>query len=199
MSAASDFISAELAAFGHAEISATEAMRAWEFAERHPAAYYAIFRMVAGEGVPRRIPLTQEVEVAGDGGEQVAADGQDWARLPTDELLAVLVEEVRQQVAGEMKIAPDDLDLRRPLLEMGLDSVLTVSVRRRLERIFRLPLPATLLWNRPTVVAIAELLVELLVPAEEVLDVPGAVGEVPPGTAMPVDLLPAVPVQVVGA
>jgi 6-methylsalicylic acid synthase len=163
MSAASEFIAAELGAFGHTEISATDALRAWEFAERYPAPYYAIFRMASADGVSRRLPLAQEVLIPGDGTEQADA-GADWAAVDPAELREQLIVEVRKQVAGELKMAPDDLPLRKPLLEMGLDSVMTVSVRRRLERMFRLPLPATLLWNRPTVVEIAEFVNELLVP-----------------------------------
>ncbi|MGW4160210.1 type I polyketide synthase [Streptomyces sp. NPDC004788] len=166
MSASSDFISAELAAFGQAEISATEALRAWEYAERFGASHYAVFRQIAMDGGPRRIPLTRELAAVEDGSEGDAAEGQDWTQYAPEELLALLVDEVRVQVAGEIKLAPEELDLQRPLLEMGLDSVMTVAVRRRLERLFRLSLPATLLWNRPTVLAIAEYLVECLAPAD---------------------------------
>ena len=61
-----------------------------------------------------------------------------------------------------MKWAPDSFDVRRPLMEMGLDSVMTLVIRRRLEKLFRLALPATLLWDRPTVTAIAGFLAERL-------------------------------------
>ncbi|MET7307227.1 MULTISPECIES: type I polyketide synthase [unclassified Streptomyces] len=166
MSASSEFISAELAAFGHAEISATEALRAWEYAERFGASHYAVFRQIAMDGGPRRIPLTRELAEVGDSAKADGAEGQDWTQYEAQELLTLLVDEVRRQVAAEIKLAPEELDLQRPLLEMGLDSVMTVAVRRRLERLFRLSLPATLLWNRPTVLAIAEYLVECLAPVE---------------------------------
>ncbi|MEW5629837.1 acyl carrier protein, partial [Streptomyces hydrogenans] len=99
-----------------------------------------------------------------------------WTRYAPGELLALLVDEVRREVAGEIKLAPEELELQRPLLEMGLDSVMTVAVRRRLERLFGLTLPATLLWNRPTVQAIAEYLVECLLPegADEDADAPAS-------------------------
>ncbi|MFC9490684.1 beta-ketoacyl reductase, partial [Streptomyces hydrogenans] len=178
MSASSDFIAAELAAFGQAEISATEALRAWEYAERFGASHYAVFRQIATGGAPRRIPLTRELAAVGDGTDGDAAETRDWTRYAPGELLALLVDEVRREVAGEIKLAPEELELQRPLLEMGLDSVMTVAVRRRLERLFGLTLPATLLWNRPTVQAIAEYLVECLLPegADEDADA-GASGD----------------------
>jgi 6-methylsalicylic acid synthase len=43
---------------------------------------------------------------------------------------------------------------------------MTQIIRNRLERRFRVSLPATLLWNQPTVAAISDFLAELLTPAE---------------------------------
>jgi 6-methylsalicylic acid synthase len=48
------------------------------------------------------------------------------------------------------------------LIEQGLDSVMTVIIRRGLERQFGHKLPATLLWQQPTVTAIAEHLTQLV-------------------------------------
>ncbi|MEU6148922.1 type I polyketide synthase [Actinosynnema sp. NPDC047251] len=70
--------------------------------------------------------------------------------------------EVGVQVAAEMRLAEDSLDHRRPLVEQGLDSVMGVLVRRRLEKRFGHDLPAVLLWQRPTVTALADHLVGLL-------------------------------------
>lgn len=92
------------------------------------------------------------------------SEGQDWTRLSPQELIHALVEKVRREVASEIKLAPEEIEPQRPLLEMGMDSVMTVAVRRRLERHFHLTLPATLLWNRPTVTEIAGYLTECLVP-----------------------------------
>ena len=61
-----------------------------------------------------------------------------------------------KEVATEIRMDPGELELRRPLSDMGLDSVMSLVIRRRLEKLFRLPLPPTLLWNHPTVAAIAE-------------------------------------------
>jgi 6-methylsalicylic acid synthase len=43
-----------------------------------------------------------------------------------------------------------------------MDSILTVMVRRRLEKRFGCRLPSTLLWHTPTVAAIAAHVAELL-------------------------------------
>jgi 6-methylsalicylic acid synthase len=67
---------------------------------------------------------------------------------------------------------------------MGLDSVMTQIIRGRLERQFRVSLPATLLWNRPTVQAIGDFLAELLVPEPSQPDEPDEQGPLlPPAVA----------------
>jgi 6-methylsalicylic acid synthase len=167
MSSASDFVSAELAAFGHAEISATEALRAWEFAERFDAPHYAVFRLT-GEGGLRDLALARDIAVKPEADDEAA---RDWSLLDPAALLELLVSDVRAEVAAAIKSDPGELDLQRPLQEMGVDSVMTVAVRRRLERLYGMPLPATLLWNRPTVSAIAQFLGEKLAPAAA--EVPG--------------------------
>jgi acyl carrier protein len=77
---------------------------------------------------------------------------------------ASVLGEVRLQVAAEARLAPERLSLDKPLVELGLDSVMISAVRRRLERTYGVPVPATLLWQRPTVAAVADyLLAELAV------------------------------------
>ena len=83
-----------------------------------------------------------------------------------------LADEVRAQIAAEMRLDPGDLAPRRPLVEQGLDSVMTAMVRSRLERRFGRRLPATLLWHQPTIVAIADVLAALLAEPEETAHAP---------------------------
>jgi 6-methylsalicylic acid synthase len=161
MSTSSALIDLELNARGTADISLTEAFRSWEFAERRGGAHFAVLRMTAMDPGMPRVPLLREITVEDETAAGTGAVG-DWAAFGPGELGEWLVGEVRAQVADEIKMAAEELDLRRPLLEMGLDSVMTLVIRRRLEKMFRVPLPATLLWNRPTVTAIAGYLTEQL-------------------------------------
>jgi len=87
------------------------------------------------------------------------------AELAPDELNARLVAEVSAVIATEMRLDAAALAPRRPLIEQGLDSVLTVVIRRQLEKQYRCSLPATLLWRQPTITAIAGHLTELLTAA----------------------------------
>jgi acyl carrier protein len=65
---------------------------------------------------------------------------------------------LREQVAQVLRIGPDRVELSQPLKTMGLDSLLSLELRNRLEAAFAISLPATAIWNYPTVVALARYL-----------------------------------------
>ncbi|WP_413760833.1 type I polyketide synthase [Streptomyces sp. MMBL 11-3] len=181
MSTSSAVIDIELAARGTADITADEAFQAWDFAYRHNLPYAAVLRTLpAGPGVTRPPILdgVPEDEAFGAPGDQAA--GSDWETVPSDELEAYVTAEVAGKVAEQMNLAPSAVDPHRPLAEMGLDSIMSVVIRRGLERQFRLSLPSTLLWNQPTVTAIGRLVTGLLTEAGD--DAPTADGQVPATT-----------------
>jgi 6-methylsalicylic acid synthase len=118
-----------------------------------------------------RYPVVPDAPAADNDGTGPAR--QSLADLDPDELRERLVEEVRAVVAAEMKLAVEALDPRLPLVQQGMDSVMTVIVRRRLEKTYRQVLPASLFWQQPTVTAIALHLAELIAapaPDEAVAD-----------------------------
>ncbi|GGS84785.1 hypothetical protein GCM10010176_030630 [Nonomuraea spiralis] len=98
--------------------------------------------------------------------DDLRGPGESFAGLAPEVLRDRVLPEVRAEIAAVMRLAPEDLAIRRPLVEQGLDSVMTVMVRRRLEKRFGCRLPATLLWQQPTISAIADHLVTLLATLE---------------------------------
>ncbi|GAB1821470.1 type I polyketide synthase [Herbidospora sp. RD11066] len=98
--------------------------------------------------------------------EELGGPAESFAGMTPEALRERVLPEIRAEIATVMRLAPEDLSLRRPLVEQGLDSVMTVMVRRRLEKRFGCRLPTTLLWQQPTISAIADRLVELLMAAK---------------------------------
>ncbi|WP_370948430.1 beta-ketoacyl synthase N-terminal-like domain-containing protein [Amycolatopsis sp. cg5] len=135
------------------EISPADAVSAWDAADRRGLASCLVLR----SGV-----LDCSLPILGAEPDEPEAHEEQPSVLDPLVLLEKLTEEVRAQIAKEMRLEPADLTVSRPLTEQGLDSILTAMVQRRLEKRFECKLPVTLLWRTPTVVAIAEHLADLL-------------------------------------
>ena len=166
--AVNEVVDIELRARGVTDISAAEAFGAWDLAAAHGGGYYAVLGIAGLTAGMQRPALLGELP-DGDANAGAGAPGAagpdglaELAELARDELRERLLDEVAAQVATEMKLPVQDLDPRRSLAEQGLDSVMTIVIRRRLEKRFARSLPATLLWHQPTVTAIAEHLAEMV-------------------------------------
>lgn len=108
-----------------------------------------------------RPPLLRDL--AGDPGPPPAPgadEGLDWRDLSGVPLTDLLRGEVRRAVAATLRTDPEAVDVRRPLAEMGVDSLLAVMLRRTLSERLRIGLPMSLLWNHPTVSDITDYLAE---------------------------------------
>jgi 6-methylsalicylic acid synthase len=165
-----EVVDLELRARGVAAISVREAFDAWDWAHRHGAAQFTVLRVLPVEpGMERPVVLSETVAGADAGDATEAASGQmaDFSGLTPEALHSRLLVEVTERIVAEMRMSTEDLDPRRSLSEQGLDSVMTIVVRRSLESRFGRVLPATLLWHQPTVTAIADHLTELLISDEE--------------------------------
>jgi 6-methylsalicylic acid synthase len=94
--------------------------------------------------------------------DEPEGDTDSFAALTPEERKERIIEEVRTQIATEMRLPATRLDVRKPLVKQGLDSVMTVVIRRKLEKRYGQMLPAALFWQQPTVVRIAEHITDLL-------------------------------------
>lgn len=67
----------------------------------------------------------------------------------------MLLAHVRAEVAGVLGLEPHRVDIEQGLFEMGMDSLMAVDVKTRLEAAVGQRLPSTLTFNYPTVSALA--------------------------------------------
>ncbi|HXV37365.1 MAG TPA: SDR family NAD(P)-dependent oxidoreductase, partial [Myxococcota bacterium] len=79
---------------------------------------------------------------------------------PPEERMPMLVDLVRSQVARVLGAAPAKLDVEKSLTQLGLDSLMAVELRNWIEGELRLTLPTVELMRGPSVVRLAELLLE---------------------------------------
>lgn len=155
MGSTSGFVAAQLDALGMGTIGVDDAMRALDAALRDDDPNVVVLPVLpAAAAVPMLADVapTECVEatvtaVEDRGDEDVA----EWA-----------ARRVRAAVANELGCAADDVDVRASLVEIGVDSIMTVALRRQLEKQTGLTLPPTLLWEYPTAAAVSERITELL-------------------------------------
>jgi myxalamid-type polyketide synthase MxaE and MxaD len=92
----------------------------------------------------------------------------------------LLLQQLRQTVAKVVGTAdPAAIDVHQGLFEMGMDSLMSVELKTRLERQVGRALPSTLTFNYPTIYDLAGYLEEQVLAAEE------------PSRAVPVEAAPA--------
>lgn len=161
MGSASSFVAAQLGALGMGTVGADDAMRALDLAVRADQAHIVVLPVTAdAASVPMLADIApqgdQEANGAGLGGLQlpIGRDGVDTE--------ARVAELVVATVAAELGLPDGGVDPRLPLAEIGVDSIMTVALRRQLERKTGLTLPPTLLWEHPTAAAVTTRIVELL-------------------------------------
>jgi acyl transferase domain-containing protein/acyl carrier protein len=78
-----------------------------------------------------------------------------------EERVRMLLELVRGEVAAVLKLPePASLHPDNPLNELGMDSLMAVDIRRRLEKRLNMQLPATLVFDHPSCGALVDHLLE---------------------------------------
>jgi myxalamid-type polyketide synthase MxaE and MxaD len=79
----------------------------------------------------------------------------ELAGLPTGERRAALEGHLRDQVARVLRCDPARISPSTPLQQSGLDSLMAMELRNRLEVSLGLLLNVTLIWRHPTIVDLA--------------------------------------------
>ncbi len=95
----------------------------------------------------------------GTGG--TAAFAERLAGADGDERIDLLVDYVREHVSQVLRLAKGKVvDRRQRLMDLGIDSLMAVELRNQLGQGLRLarPLPATLMFDHPTIEAVAKFL-----------------------------------------
>jgi acyl carrier protein len=92
--------------------------------------------------------------------------------------LEVVTEFLQAEVARTLGMdGSTDVDTDQGLFEMGLDSLMSLELKKRIERAVGARLPSTLTFNYPTIDALAGFLLDAVVPAPiEALDATEADG-----------------------
>ncbi|WP_427500977.1 type I polyketide synthase [Methylomonas sp. MED-D] len=111
----------------------------------------------------------QATKAASNGGESIVS----LLRQNPDRQREVMLEHVSRLLGSVLGIA-GDIDARRGFFELGMDSLTAMELRNRLQREFEPPLDATLTFKYPTLSALADYLLSLLVDTRPKQEEPSA-------------------------
>ncbi|GAA1980822.1 phthiocerol type I polyketide synthase PpsA [Nocardiopsis rhodophaea] len=165
--AASTAVEQELAGLGAGDITVAEAFRSWDVAVRSGEPHVAVVRVV--DAVPDGPAVLRGL--ATDQAAEPDQDEDGLLGLTGEALVSAVTAQVAEETARESGDEAATLDVHRPFTEQGLDSVMTMAIRRRLQKRFGLRLPAAVLWDYPTIASVSSHLAERLTETAEHRDV----------------------------
>jgi 6-methylsalicylic acid synthase len=160
MGSTSEYVAAQLEGLGMGAIGSDDAFRALDTAMRSDEPNVVVLPVLPAAA---SVPILAGVAPIGQR-DDTPAGPVDRGDTDVDEWVA---QQVVEAVATELGLPEDDVDPRVPLVETGVDSIMTVSLRRALEKRTGLALPPTLLWEHPTAAAVTARIVELLAPQDD--------------------------------
>jgi 6-methylsalicylic acid synthase len=164
MATATEFLTLELESKGITDITRDKGFRAWEHVSKYDVDHAVVTRSLAFEQ-DEQIPcaLLEEIAIHKPRAQTSFASEQSndanvSARpMTTTELKAWPEVKIREYVAMVMKIVDvEEIDSRVPLSDYGVDSVITIGLRQKLQSSFQVKVPQTLMWNYPTVSAMTD-------------------------------------------
>ncbi|PYH83264.1 6-methylsalicylic acid synthase [Aspergillus uvarum CBS 121591] len=161
MGASTDFINAELASKGITDVTADDAFAAWRHAARYEGVDHAVvlraLPLDADEPLPSPALADIIVRRSADPASSSSASSTSSSEkqsIPTSgpELKTYLDKAIRGCVAAVLHLpAADEVDSKAALADLGVDSVMTVTLRQKLQQALRVKVPPTLTWSHPTV------------------------------------------------
>jgi phthiocerol/phenolphthiocerol synthesis type-I polyketide synthase C len=112
--------------------------------------------------------LSREATVA-EAGEGVQAARESGFRntlaaAPASQRQSLVAAHLQEQIGRVLGLPPSELRLDVPLADVGLDSLMTIELRNRLEAALGLTLSSTLAWNYPTIHALSQHLTAQMFP-----------------------------------
>ncbi|GHB71866.1 mycocerosic acid synthase-like polyketide synthase [Streptomyces xanthochromogenes] len=119
------------------------------------------------EPYPQTARLPFYTDFLHDNDQQAAPDGGDAqaARIitaPADQRSGLLTDFITQQAADVLRCSPDRIGAHASLTALGMDSMITVQLRNRLQKAFDITIPRVILWTKPTVTSLRNYVLERL-------------------------------------
>lgn len=156
MSTSTEYINAELSARGISDVTREEAFKAWDQIATLDTDHAVVLRALpldADEPLPH--PILRDIaprrERASPPDNTSGPDKESSRPASGPELEQYLETAITSCVAGTLGISAMDVDRATALSEMGMDSVMAVTFRSKVQQSLKVKMPVTLVWKCPTV------------------------------------------------
>jgi len=150
---AAEVVLDELKRMGSRPVTPQEAFPAWEYVDTFDIAQAVMVPLPSGQ--------------PGADQERPSDPARAWSEMAADDMLVELEAELKGILSRELGLPVADIDVNRPFAELGLNSVMAMSIRRDSERLLGIELSATMLWNHPTIAGLTIYLAKKLVPEQD--------------------------------
>jgi phthiocerol/phenolphthiocerol synthesis type-I polyketide synthase D len=90
----------------------------------------------------------------------------DWPQLPYEDRQSELEIRLRAILARELRMPASAVDVDKPFPELGLDSMMAMTVLKETKQLVGVDVSATMLWNHPAISSLAAYLAEMLAPRQ---------------------------------
>jgi 6-methylsalicylic acid synthase len=164
MATATNFLTIELESKGITHITRDKAFRAWQYVSKYNVDHAVVTRSLAfEEGEQNPCALLEEIVIrkpraqnssALEEPSQISASARP---ATTTDVKAWVEVKITNCVASVLKIANvEEIDTRVPLSGYGIDSVMTIGLRKELQSSLQVKVPQALMWNYPTIAAMTD-------------------------------------------
>ncbi|KAF2146966.1 uncharacterized protein K452DRAFT_355365 [Aplosporella prunicola CBS 121167] len=158
MAASADFLTVELQNKGITDITRDDAFRAWEHIDKYDMDHAVVCRTLPiNEDESVAVPILEQIVARRAESRPAESKEERNAKpilrpiLPQD-LRGWISVKIRECVGAVLMINDiEKIDLRTAFSDLGIDSVMTVSLRQKLQAVMKVKIPPTLTWNHPTV------------------------------------------------
>jgi phthiocerol/phenolphthiocerol synthesis type-I polyketide synthase D len=101
-----------------------------------------------------------------DDGDRSLGAIPDWSQLPDEDRQSELETRLRAILARELRMPVAAVDVDKPFPELGLDSMMAMTVLKETKQLVGFDLSASMLWNHPAISSLAAYVAEMLAPQE---------------------------------
>jgi phthiocerol/phenolphthiocerol synthesis type-I polyketide synthase D len=99
-------------------------------------------------------------------GDQAQVSVPDWSQLSAEDRFSELETRLRTILARELRMSASAINVDQPFPELGLDSMMAMTVLRQTQKLVGFDLSANMLFNHPTISSLATYVADLLAPQE---------------------------------